>query len=63
VSVVETAAAALWDGAALGASLAGGALAAADWLGLLPPDEQAPTSSASIAAPRAAVRMCRMGPP
>ena len=50
-------------GAALGAVLVAGWLAADDGLALLPPDEQAPTSSASNVAPRAAVRIFRMGPP
>ena len=46
----------------LGALVSGGALAA-EGDGLLPPDEHAPTSSASNVAPRATVRNVRMGPP
>ena len=45
------------------ASLAAGSLAAADVLAPLPPDEHALRTSASIVAPRVAVRMVRMGPP
>jgi hypothetical protein len=41
----------------------GATVAAADGDGLLPPDVHAPTMSATIVAPRAALRNDRMGPP
>src|SRR6185503_2054862 len=66
LSVVESAGPAGADGdsaaGSLGALVSGGALTAAGD-GLPPPDEHAPTSSASSVAPSATVRNFRMGPP